>query len=112
MDKQHAGATKTERWNIQGNQRYNTGHSKFKKSVLDTNDVGLVSKYRSKIEEFRQLPPELKISLPNFFASEDQQIGDSETIWILNPFVYRTKGARLYHAVPRGRILTFKQATA
>ena len=57
----------------------------LKKSVLDTNDVGLVSKYRSKIEEFRQLPPELKISLPNFFASEDQQIGDSETIWILNP---------------------------
>ena len=32
MDKQHAGATKTERWNIQGNQQYNTGHSKFKKA--------------------------------------------------------------------------------
>ena len=35
-------------------------------SLLDTSDVGLVSKYRSRVEEFRKLPHKLQISLPNF----------------------------------------------
>ena len=36
------------------------------KSLLDTSNVNLVSKYQSRIEEFRKLPHKLKISLPTF----------------------------------------------
>nr|XP_022342328.1 uncharacterized protein LOC111136045 [Crassostrea virginica] len=36
------------------------------KSLLDTCNVNLVSKYQSRIEEFRKLPHKLRISLPHF----------------------------------------------
>ncbi|XP_078310799.1 uncharacterized protein LOC111137320 [Crassostrea virginica] len=36
------------------------------KSLLDTRNVILVSKYQSRIEEFRKMPNKLKISLPTF----------------------------------------------
>ncbi|XP_078311909.1 uncharacterized protein LOC111132771 [Crassostrea virginica] len=38
------------------------------KSLLDTSDVSLISKYQSMIGEFRKLPPKLKISLPQLNA--------------------------------------------
>ena len=36
------------------------------KGILETSDVNLVSKYQSRIEQFRILPPKLRISLPTF----------------------------------------------
>ncbi|XP_078311628.1 uncharacterized protein LOC144618799 [Crassostrea virginica] len=36
------------------------------KSLLDTSNVNLVSKYQSRIEKFRKLPLKLRISLPTF----------------------------------------------
>ncbi|XP_078311614.1 uncharacterized protein LOC144618792 [Crassostrea virginica] len=36
------------------------------KSLLDTSHISIVSKYQSRIEEFRKTPKKLKISLPNF----------------------------------------------
>nr|XP_022344460.1 tripartite motif-containing protein 3-like [Crassostrea virginica] len=36
------------------------------KSLLDTCNVSFVSKYQSRIEKFRKLPPKLRVSLPTF----------------------------------------------
>ena len=47
------------------------------KILLGTSDVGFVSKYRSRIEEFRKLPHKLKISVPNF---QPQKINRDELL--------------------------------
>ena len=39
-------------------------------SMLYTSDVGLVSKYQSRIHEFRKLPTKLNISLPNLMPQK------------------------------------------
>nr|XP_022300785.1 uncharacterized protein LOC111108988 [Crassostrea virginica] len=52
------------------------------KRLLDTNDVCLVSKYNSRTEEFRNLPAQFQVTLPNFTPQEinreqiHQQIGE------------------------------------
>ena len=40
------------------------------KKLLDTSDVGIVSVYASRIEEFRSLPAQFQVTLPNFTPQE------------------------------------------
>ncbi|XP_078322191.1 uncharacterized protein LOC111112041 [Crassostrea virginica] len=61
------------------------------KSLLDTNDIGQVSKYRSRIEKLRKLPPKLIIALPSFLP---QKINGEELLkqfGSLSPFSIKTE---------------------
>lgn len=50
-------------------------------NILDSNDVGLISKYKCRNEEFTRLPSMIKVTLPKFSPNEvnrdqiHQQIG-------------------------------------
>nr|XP_022305039.1 uncharacterized protein LOC111112036 isoform X1 [Crassostrea virginica] len=70
MDRQHAAAI--EKQEDETNKALHEIKQVIQdlKSLLDTSDVGLVSKYRSRIEEFRKLPHKLKISLPNLLLQK------------------------------------------
>nr|XP_022305046.1 E3 ubiquitin-protein ligase TRIM71-like [Crassostrea virginica] len=61
------------------------------KSLLDTSDVGLVSKYRSRIEELRKLPTKLKISLPNFLPQKINREELLKQIGFLSPLSIETE---------------------
>ncbi|XP_078322206.1 uncharacterized protein LOC111112037 [Crassostrea virginica] len=70
MDRQHAAAI--EKQEDETNKALHEIKQVIQdlKSLLDTSDVGLVSKYRSRIAEFRKLPTKLKISLPNLLPQK------------------------------------------
>nr|XP_022303929.1 uncharacterized protein LOC111111319 [Crassostrea virginica] len=61
------------------------------KSLLDTSDVGLVSKYRSRIAEFRKLPHKLKISLPKIFPLKINREELLQQIGSLSPLSIETE---------------------
>ncbi|XP_078330632.1 uncharacterized protein LOC144624624 [Crassostrea virginica] len=64
------------------------------KSLLDTGDVGLVSKYRSRIAEFRKMPTILKISLPNFLPKNINTEEILKQFGSLSPLSIETKEQR------------------
>ena len=66
MDKQHTAAIEKQEHAINKTMNEIKQVILDLKSLLETSDVGLLSKYKCNIEEFRKLPPKLKIFLPNF----------------------------------------------
>ena len=82
MDRQHTDAIEKQEDVINKTLNDIKQIVKNLKSLLDTYDVGLVSKYRFRIAEFRKLPPKLKISLPNFLP---QKIDKEELLNSLDP---------------------------
>nr|XP_022308189.1 uncharacterized protein LOC111114195 [Crassostrea virginica] len=61
------------------------------KSLLDTSDVGLVSKYRSRIAEFRKLPHKLKISLPKILPQKINREELLKQFGSINPLSIETE---------------------
>lgn len=79
--------------------------------VLDSNDVSLVSAYKSKNSEFRKLPPELIFSLPSFIpqkinkAQMNQQFGSLSTLIIKTKERGYTRDYRGYMEPPTNEAL-------
>nr|XP_022310390.1 tripartite motif-containing protein 45-like [Crassostrea virginica] len=61
------------------------------KSLLETSDVGLVCKYKSKIEEFRKLPPKLKIFLPKVSSQKINRKQLLKQFGLLSPLFIETE---------------------
>ena len=61
------------------------------KSLLNTNDVGYVSKYKSQVEKFRILPPKLEISLPSFLPQTINREQLLKQLGSLSPLTIETE---------------------
>nr|XP_022305044.1 uncharacterized protein LOC111112037 isoform X3 [Crassostrea virginica] len=61
------------------------------KSLLDTSDVGLVYKYRSRIAEFRKLPNKLIVSLPNLLPQKINREELLKQFGSINPLSIETE---------------------
>nr|XP_022305618.1 uncharacterized protein LOC111112429 [Crassostrea virginica] len=91
MDKQHLAAIEKQENKINETMNEIKQVILDLKSLLDTGDVGLVSKYKSRIEEFRKLPSKLKISLPNFLPQKINREQLLEQFGSLSPLFIETK---------------------
>nr|XP_022305049.1 tripartite motif-containing protein 3-like [Crassostrea virginica] len=91
MDRQHAAAI--EKQEDETNKALHEIKQVIQdlKSLLDTCDVGLVSKYRSRIAEFRKLPHKLNISLPNFLPQKINREELLKQIGSLSPLSIETE---------------------
>ena len=61
------------------------------KSLPDTCHIRNVSTYKSRMEEFRELPPKLKIILPNFFPQKINIEGLLKQFGFLSPLSIETE---------------------
>nr|XP_022305809.1 uncharacterized protein LOC111112569 [Crassostrea virginica] len=91
MDRQHAAAI--EKQEDETNKALHEIKQVIQelKSLLDTSDVGLVSKYRSRIAEFRKLPHKLKISLPNLLPQKINREELLKQFGSINPLSIETE---------------------
>ncbi|XP_078321654.1 uncharacterized protein LOC111111319 [Crassostrea virginica] len=91
MDRQHAAAIEKQEDVINKALHEIKQVIQDLKSLLDTSDVGLVSKYRSRIAEFRKLPHKLKISLPKIFPLKINREELLKQIGSLSPLSIETE---------------------